>query len=81
MPQVKDFAELSASVAQLSRRVARVTGSPGALSDTDKALAAAQVRCLAFVRGVSGLGTAGISKALVSAHLPTFILNSASQSS
>lgn len=42
--QAKDFAELAASVAQLSRRVGRVTGAPGALSDTERALAAAQVR-------------------------------------
>lgn len=54
MPQAKNFAELSASVAQLSRRVAHVTGSPGALSDTDKALAAAQVRCLELVRRFMG---------------------------
>lgn len=41
--QSKDFAELASSVAQLSRRVGRVTGTPGALSDTERALAAAQV--------------------------------------
>jgi hypothetical protein len=41
--QVKDFAELSTSVAQLSRRVARIVGAPGALSETERALAAAQV--------------------------------------
>jgi hypothetical protein len=41
--QAKEFAELAASVAQLSRRVARVTGAPGALTDTERALAAAQV--------------------------------------
>jgi hypothetical protein len=41
--QSKEFAELSASVAQLGRRVARVTGTPGALSETERALAAAQV--------------------------------------
>lgn len=43
LPQTKEFAELAASVAQLGRRVARVTGAPGALSDTERALAAAQV--------------------------------------
>ena len=41
--QSKDLAELSASVAQLGRRVARVTGTPGSLSETERALAAAQV--------------------------------------
>jgi hypothetical protein len=37
-------AELSSNVAQLLRRVARITGAPGgALTETERALAAAQV--------------------------------------
>jgi hypothetical protein len=41
--QAKEVAELSSNVAQLSRRVARITGGPGgALTNTERALAAAQ---------------------------------------